>query len=320
MRLMTAALLAALAAPASALADEAKPAAPTAPQPAAPKAAPAKPAEAEIAKAKRLLDKAGDREKRRAKAAAAGKVEDVTKLQAERDDALAEVRAIELRARFDGLVRAVVSGSPPEARRLAAEELAALKQPASSGAIVKGFVREADRPTRIAESNLLLSLGAPDTAAWFAKGLDEEEPARRIRAMQGLALFRDRRSVPALIALVQQIAGGFGRAAVEFTTDRAYVSGWQLVSGGTGLQVVEVADPEVDVFREGVSMDVKVRTVEMRYAVGLLQDLTGQSIGPDAGAWRTWLAANPDFPLAPAKDRPVAPAGGAPPAPGSRAP
>jgi len=40
-------------------------------------------------------------------------------------------------------------------------------------------------------------------------------------------------------------------------TQRAYVSDWELLSGGTGLQVVEVADPVVATFQEGVVLEVR---------------------------------------------------------------
>src|SRR5207245_1820424 len=108
-----------------------------------------------------------------------------------------------------------------------------------------------------------------------ARHLTESDPKRRIRAMQGLSVFRDRRAVEPLVQLVEVTASGFAKAAVEVTVDRAYVKDWQVVSGGTGLTVVEVADPEIDIARTGVAMDVQVRRVEMRFAVGLLRDLTG---------------------------------------------
>jgi general secretion pathway protein D len=40
-------------------------------------------------------------------------------------------------------------------------------------------------------------------------------------------------------------------------TQRAYVSDWELISGGTGLTVVEVADPIIATFQEGVVLEVR---------------------------------------------------------------
>lgn len=299
--------------------DAARPSAPSAPEeaddpldpsaaPGAPSAgkAPAKaapkPSEAAVLKVKKALERAGEAEKRRAKAEAAGKAADAQAALEAREKALAESRASELRARFEGLARAATYSSPAEARVLASRELSAIRETACAGAIVRAFVRERERAVRVEHGRALAALADKDTAVWFVNRLVEKEPERRLRAMQGLAQFRDRRAVEPLIAFVEEIAGGFGGASAQFTTDRAYVSAWRLVSGGTGLTVVEVADPEVDIVREGVALEVKVRQVQMRFAVGLLQDLTGQSFGADPGAWRAWLAANRDFALAAARD------------------
>jgi type II secretory pathway component GspD/PulD (secretin) len=40
-------------------------------------------------------------------------------------------------------------------------------------------------------------------------------------------------------------------------TQRAYIADWELVSGGTGLVVVEVADPIIQTFQEGVVLEVR---------------------------------------------------------------
>ncbi|MFQ5654008.1 MAG: secretin and TonB N-terminal domain-containing protein [Planctomycetota bacterium] len=47
------------------------------------------------------------------------------------------------------------------------------------------------------------------------------------------------------------------RVHVSVITQRAYVQDYELVSGGTGLIVQEVADPVVDTFQDGVVLDVR---------------------------------------------------------------
>lgn len=47
------------------------------------------------------------------------------------------------------------------------------------------------------------------------------------------------------------------RVHVSVITQRAYVQDYELVSGGTGLIVIEVADPVVSTFQEGVILDVQ---------------------------------------------------------------
>jgi general secretion pathway protein D len=46
------------------------------------------------------------------------------------------------------------------------------------------------------------------------------------------------------------------RVYVSVITQRAYIADYNLVSGGTGFQIIEVADPEVQTFQEGVILDV----------------------------------------------------------------
>ena len=47
------------------------------------------------------------------------------------------------------------------------------------------------------------------------------------------------------------------RVFTSVITQRAYIADWQLVSGGTGLTVVEVAKPVVLTFQEGVTLEVR---------------------------------------------------------------
>lgn len=46
------------------------------------------------------------------------------------------------------------------------------------------------------------------------------------------------------------------RVYVSVITQRAYIADYNLVSGGTGFAIIEVADPEVATFQEGVILDV----------------------------------------------------------------
>ena len=46
------------------------------------------------------------------------------------------------------------------------------------------------------------------------------------------------------------------RVYVSVITQRAYIADYELVSGGTGFQIIEVADPVVATFQEGVILDV----------------------------------------------------------------
>jgi len=47
------------------------------------------------------------------------------------------------------------------------------------------------------------------------------------------------------------------RVFLSVVTQRAYISDYELSSGGTGLTVAEVADPVVETFQEGIVLDVR---------------------------------------------------------------
>jgi len=56
------------------------------------------------------------------------------------------------------------------------------------------------------------------------------------------------------------------RVYVSVITQRAYIADYELVSGGTGFSIIEVADPVVQTFQEGVILDVDpVITPDKKY-------------------------------------------------------
>ena len=85
---------------------------------------------------------------------------------------------------------------------------------------------------------------------------------------------------------------GFGRAFTMQVTQRSYIADYELVSGGTGFSIVEVADPVIKTNLEGVALDVKVRQVEMIARVRALHKITGQDFGTNVRAWEQWWAKN----------------------------
>ena len=79
------------------------------------------------------------------------------------------------------------------------------------------------------------------------------------------------------------------RGYIQQITQRAYIADYELVSGGTGFSIIEVADPVVRTNLEGVSLDVHVKRVEMIARRRALRRNTGQDFGTDQDRWRTWF-------------------------------
>lgn len=232
------------------------------------------------------------------RAATAEKEENRAKARA----ALAEAQRPELvTALVESLGHGVAAVRVYAAQALAARDLQAGRERHTVAALATAAVREAKKEARIELFRTLRALEAPDVSVLFMQHLADGEPARRVRAALALGVFRDRRSVPVLVEYLTQMVSGFGKATIAVTIERATISGWRMASGGTGATVVEVPEPEIGVVRTGVVMEVDVKRVEISYAVSVLQDLTGESIGADPGAWKSFLEKRPDFELAPAR-------------------
>ena len=114
----------------------------------------------------------------------------------------------------------------------------------------------------------------------------------RTRAANAISLFPQREVVGDILGTMRKTWAGFGRAYTMQVTQRAYISDYELVSGGTGFSIVEVADPVVQTNLEGVSLDVKVRRVELVARLRALHKITGQKFGTDLKAWQNWWEKN----------------------------
>ncbi len=71
-----------------------------------------------------------------------------------------------------------------------------------------------------------------------------------------LRAVQERADVRTLTAPIITAANG-QRVYVSVITQRAYIADYELVSGGTGFAIIEVADPVVQTFQEGVILDVE---------------------------------------------------------------
>lgn len=185
-----------------------------------------------------------------------------------------------------------LDASDSYSRMFAAQRLALRGDARAVRPLVRTAVRDRYNTVRIAALHSLEGLGHPDTVVPLASHLYARNTYHRLHAVQAMSVFPDRRGVYYLIRKLRHETGGFGRVHVAFTTQRAFIRDWELSAGGTGLAIAEVADPVVDIFQEGVVLDVKIRRVEWESTVAVLRGLTGQKFGGDVGAWSRWWREN----------------------------
>jgi hypothetical protein len=210
------------------------------------------------------------------------------KYRREGEEARARFEALSAKERHRVLVRLVRKSSRRSVRLLAARELAQIRDASSVGALASAVVRDQEKTVREAALVSLKSLADPATGDHLSPYLLSPARPERVRASQALETFPTRRAVPVLIESLRKTWSDFGRAFVFQGTQRSYIKDYNLVSGGTGFSIIEVADPEIATVTDGVVLDVKVRKIEQETYVRTLRAITGQYIGNDPVAWAEW--------------------------------
>jgi hypothetical protein len=177
-----------------------------------------------------------------------------------------------------------------KARVLAAGELGKRGKAGLAGAILHVALQDPDRKVREGCLDALRSFSAPAVGDLAIPYLASPSEDVRIRAARALSLYVSPRAVPALAGGSPFSSAG-GRAFFFRGEERSYIADYDLVSGGTGYSVMEVADPVVRTAQTGVVLDVKVTGIELRARVAALRAITGRDLGPDLADWRRWWKA-----------------------------
>jgi hypothetical protein len=170
--------------------------------------------------------------------------------------------------------------------------LAHHKSKRSAYELVWAVVTDSQKLVREESVSSLKALDDPSAPEQLIPFLKSPSSEQRTRAMSALEALPTRKAVPVLIETLRYTWTGFGRGFFSRTEDRAYIHDYNLVSGGTGFSIVEVADPEVGVVKTGVVLDAKVNKVEMETRVRALRKITGQDFGTDAEKWSEWWRTN----------------------------
>lgn len=205
----------------------------------------------------------------------------------ERQAALEKFRTLASWARNWTLLEATESLRTRE-RQFAVRELGVSGERKYQNRLTHLAITDSKRSIRDEALRALESWEEPDTVLTFIPYLSSGNERMRINAARALNVMPDRRAVGPLIQTAHYIWAGFGRTHIAVLTQHAFVSDYELVSGGTGLVVQEVADPVVDTFQEGVVLDVDIRRAEAFARVAALQAITGQKFGTNFGQWASW--------------------------------
>jgi hypothetical protein len=186
------------------------------------------------------------------------------------------------------LTTAILKGSTPKVRALASRGLARFSDPGTVRTLSLVAVTDRHRSVRDTSLQSLKAIDSPTVTAHFVPFLKDRSPRRRVHAANAISVFPDPKAMPALIATLHLSWAGFGRGFTVQATQRAYVSDYELVSGGTGFSIVEVADPVIQTNTTGVALDVDVRRVELRTRLRTMKKISGQDFGTDVEKWQSW--------------------------------
>jgi hypothetical protein len=202
----------------------------------------------------------------------------------------------------DSLLRSLAVREPLPEQRLVAVEALQRRGEAHVAFVAGRTARDRDQSVRNGTAALIRARGDGARAARAIAGnLLSEQPALRIQTAQALAELGDQDGAALLVAAgpfagtpTAAAGGGSGtRAHMYKTTSRSFIRDFEVEIA----QAAAVANPVVDVARDGVVLDVNVPAVvshrlsiEAAYRAALAR-LLGADPGPDPATWGAWLRA-----------------------------
>jgi hypothetical protein len=186
------------------------------------------------------------------------------------------------------LAAALTKSQVSAARILSAKEIAGLGGSAVLPRLAHAAVTDIKKDVREACLESIQGLQSPEAGDAFLPYLRNSSRAVRVHAAEALEVIPTERAVPVIIDALTRSWSNFGRSFFVQGTTHSYIRDYNLVSGGTGYSIMEIADPEVATTTDGVVLDVDVKKVEITTYVRALRKLTGLDLGADARPWLDW--------------------------------
>jgi len=165
----------------------------------------------------------------------------------------------------ESLTRLVVTGSTGKVRRAALDSLKAIKW--------------------------------SETPIFFCRYLYDSDRLRRIFALQALIEFPDLRAVGHIFATFPLSWQGGTSGTILAGVSASYIRGYELVSGGTGSRIVEIAKPKIGTVvvgsgigtsAGGATSEDRKRRAEAFLRFRALEVITGEPYGTSLKAWKRW--------------------------------
>ena len=205
------------------------------------------------------------------------------------DAARSEVMAAPAEERELFFCRALARSSSGAARKLAIGQLLGSASPRALSSLVRSAMADSSAEVRSVSMSGLLDRNRPRTGEYLIPYLGSSERKTRVRASLAIRDFPTLRAVPALFVTITKVWPGGSRSYFFQGTQRAYIADYELASGGTGFNLVEVADPVVRYAETGVVLDVNIVKAEQTIHLTTLEAVTGRRYGRDIKkGWDWW--------------------------------
>ncbi len=189
------------------------------------------------------------------------------------------------------LGKTLLNSKKTDARLYASRELVEFKSSYTSKCLIDAALSDKKNDVRKSAFRSLRILKHEKTPQYILPYIVQGNEKQRIRASEAVREFPSTDAVGAVLVTLTKSWSGFGRGFIFQGTQRAFIGDYELVSGGTGFSIVEVADPVVSQVQTGVVLDVKVTRVESKTHFLTLNKLTGENYGSNFELWKRWWIA-----------------------------
>ncbi|HXG61782.1 MAG TPA: HEAT repeat domain-containing protein [Planctomycetota bacterium] len=206
-------------------------------------------------------------------------------------DEKARLEAIEALARIDDRYKAkfylaALTSPSRHTRRFVYEELGRMKEPAAARPLARRALWDEDEDLRPVALAALRAIAHPDTALYFVPFLGEESVSARLRCLEAMTAFPDRRAAPYLVQALENSIEMIQQAE-SLQPLTVIVQKTMVLRDGTVVRLPQVRRIPRD---GGADRELLARLREEKAAVATaLRAATGQDFGEDPARWRAWL-------------------------------
>lgn len=173
-------------------------------------------------------------------------------------------------------------------RRYALDHLIDLGGASAVPALPSRVVKETKGELRVEVLRHLQRFDVKGTGGLFVAYLGSDRRVERLRAIQGMGLFPDPRTVPYLIRHLRVARTGGVRTVLDIHTSVARVRDMQSSLVRLASSDVPITTPTVELLDVETHLALTGEALEISLTTGVLQTITGEGFGPDPDAWELW--------------------------------